>query len=175
MVVYKAAKKDCSVTEVMTHYDVNRASRAQYIMAMLINKNSAFGKFGKHQANLTKKKMPFVCLFLASVVSTLTLLLRLWRIKNALGPTVASILPCLEDREAMSFLAFDNYHAILATISFQVTSGLDQRKRRFNAYMFRATSSRRTLTHQEQLAKMFASRISISCQTFTVPYMHQDW
>ena len=156
----------------MTHYDVNRASRAQYIMAMLINKNSAFGKFGEHQASLIKKKMPLV---LSSVVSTLTLLLRLWRIKNALGQIVASILPCLEDREAMSFSAFDNYNAILATISFQVTSGLDQRKRCFNAYVFRATSSRRTLTHQEQLAKMFASRIGISCKTFTVPYMHQDW
>ena len=115
VVVYKAAKKDCSVTEGMTHYDVNRASRAQYIMAMLINKNSAFGKFGEHQASLIKKKMPLV---LSSVVSTLTLPLRLWRIKNALGQIVASILPCLEDREAMSFSAFDNYNAILATISF---------------------------------------------------------
>ena len=60
-------------------------------------------------------------------------LLRLWRIKNALGPTIASILPCLDDRKAMSLLAFDAYNVILAIVLFQITSGHGQQKRHFDA------------------------------------------
>ena len=51
MVVYKAAKKDHSVTDGMTRYDVDRTSRAQY-MAMQINKTSDLGRLVEHQASL---------------------------------------------------------------------------------------------------------------------------
>ena len=53
VVMYKAAKNDRSVTEGMTRYDVDRTSHAQY-MAMQIDKNSALGRFGEHQASLSK-------------------------------------------------------------------------------------------------------------------------
>ena len=53
VVMYKAAKNDRSVTEGITHYDVDRTSRAQY-MAMQIDRNSALGRFGEHQASLSK-------------------------------------------------------------------------------------------------------------------------
>ena len=51
--MYKAAKKDRSVTKGMTRYDVDRTSRALY-MAMQIDKNSALGRFEEHQASLSK-------------------------------------------------------------------------------------------------------------------------
>ena len=41
VVVYKAPKKDRSVTEGITWYDIGLTSRAQYIIAMQIDKNSA--------------------------------------------------------------------------------------------------------------------------------------
>ena len=98
-----------------------------------------------------------------------TLLIQLWRIKNALRPTIASVLPRLDDQEAMSFSAFDTYSAILAIISFQIAIGHGQWKY-FDARVFRATSSRRTLTNQQQLAETFASRFGVSCKIFSFMY-----
>ena len=53
VVVYKAPKRYCSVTEGMTRCDIGLTSRAQYI-AMQIDKNSALGGFGEHKASLSK-------------------------------------------------------------------------------------------------------------------------
>ena len=52
VVIYKAVKKDRSVTDSMMRYDVDRTSRAPY-MAMHIDKNSV-RRFGKRQASLNK-------------------------------------------------------------------------------------------------------------------------
>ena len=101
-----------------------------------------------------------------------TLLLRLWRIENVLGPTIASSLPCLDHWEAMNFSAFNAYNAILAIVSFQITRGRDQLKHLYNARAFRATSSMKTLTRLEQLVETFAFRFSVSCKTLAVPCMH---
>ena len=73
--------------------------------------------------------------------------------KNALDPTIATVLPCQDHWEVMSFLAFNNYDVTLATISFRIASGLGQCKHHSDACAFRATSWR-TLTCQEQLAEM---------------------
>ena len=53
VVMYKAVKKERSVTDGMMRYDVNRTSRAPY-MTMHIDKNSVVGRFGKCQASLSK-------------------------------------------------------------------------------------------------------------------------
>ena len=53
VLVYKAPKKDRSVTEGMTQRDVVLTSRAQYI-TIQIDKNSAIGRFGEHKASLSK-------------------------------------------------------------------------------------------------------------------------
>ena len=54
VVMYKAAKKDHSVTEVMTCYDVDWTSCGQYIMVMQIDKNSPLGRFGEHQVLVSR-------------------------------------------------------------------------------------------------------------------------
>ena len=109
VVMYKMAKK---LTVVMW-YDVDRTSHAQN-MAMQIDKNSALEGFGEHQASLSRK-----CL------------LR----KNALGPTIATFLTHMDHWEVMSLPAFNDYNAILATISFQIASGLGQCKRHSDAWL----------------------------------------
>ena len=55
VVMYKAAKKDRSLTEGMMCYDVDQTSRAQY-KAMQINKTSDLGRLGEHQASLSTCK-----------------------------------------------------------------------------------------------------------------------
>ena len=53
VIVYKVPERDCSVTEGMTQHDIYLTSRAQYI-AIQIDINLAFGRFGEHKANLGK-------------------------------------------------------------------------------------------------------------------------